>query len=158
VKPFQVFVSSQPKWRGIVATFCGVWTVAASFAVPSIFSLNWCEEFIKASHITYYQHVVIFELFVSCVLPLCVVAFSYIMTARHLVENSRAISEGTQNPQLETRRNAAKIVVGLTVVFVISYVPYHILWNYLFCKQAGTFFPVLTIFFFIRITIYSTRI
>jgi len=79
------------------------------------------------------------------------------MTARHLVENSRAIFEGTQNTQLETLRNATKIVVGLTVVFVISYVPYHILWTYFFCRQAGTFFPVLTIFFFIRITIYSTH-
>ena len=76
---------------------------------------------------------VIFELLVSCVLPLCVVAFSYAMTARHLVESSRAISDGTQNPQLETRRNAAKIVVGLTVVFVISYVPYHAVWNYFIC-------------------------
>ena len=52
------------------------------------------------------------------------------MTARHLVESSRSISEGTQNPQLETRRNTAKVVVGLTVVFLISYVPYHIFWTY----------------------------
>jgi hypothetical protein len=48
------------------------------------------------------------------------------MTARHLVESSRSISEGTQNPQLKTRRNTAQIVVGLTVVFLISYVPYHV--------------------------------
>jgi hypothetical protein len=46
------------------------------------------------------------------------------MTARHLVESSRSTSEGTKNPQLETRRNTAKIVVGLTVVFLINYVPY----------------------------------
>jgi hypothetical protein len=57
-----------------------------------------------------------------------VIAFTYIMTARHLVESSRPISEGTQNPQLKTRRNAAKILVGLTVVFLISYVPYHVFW------------------------------
>jgi hypothetical protein len=53
------------------------------------------------------------------------------MTARHLVESSRSISEGTQNPQLKTRRNAAKVVVGLTFVFVISYVPYHVFWTYI---------------------------
>ena len=142
VKPFQVCVSSQPKWRGIVATFCWVWTVAASFAVPSIFSLNWCEEFIKASHITYYQHVVIFELFVSCVLPLCVIAFSYIMSARHLVEISRAISEGGQNPQPKTCRKTAKILVGLTVVFLISYVPYHAFWTYINCTQGEEYFLI----------------
>jgi len=128
-------VSSQPKWCGIVATFCGVWTVAALFAVPSALSRNLCDELINVGHITYYQHVVIFELLVSCALPLCVIAFSYIMTARHLAENSRAISDGTQNPQLKTRRNAAKIVVGLTVVFVISYVPYHVFWTYFICSQ-----------------------
>jgi hypothetical protein len=59
-----------------------------------------------------------------------VIAFSYITTARHLVESSRLLSEGTQNPQLNTRRNTARIVVGLTAVFVISYLPYHAFWTY----------------------------
>jgi len=139
VRPFQVHVSSQPKWRGIVATFCGVWTVAALFAIPSNLSRNPCESQFKEGHKTYYQHVVIFELLVSCLLPLYVIAFSYIMTARHLVESSHAISEGTCNPQLKTRRNAAKIVVGLTVVFVISYVPYHVFWTYIICSQENNF-------------------
>jgi hypothetical protein len=58
------------------------------------------------------------------------------MTAYHLVESSRPISEGTQNPQLNTRRNTATMVVGLTVVFVISYVPYHIFWTYYICTEA----------------------
>jgi hypothetical protein len=71
----------------------------------------------------------------------CVFAFSYIMIARHLVESSRAIFEGTQNTQLEARRNAAKIVLGLTVVFVISYVPYHVLWTCFICSQENTFSP-----------------
>jgi NADH:ubiquinone oxidoreductase subunit 4 (subunit M) len=53
------------------------------------------------------------------------------MTARHLVESSRPISEGTQNPQMKTRRITAKIVVGLTVVFLISLVPYHVFWTYI---------------------------
>ena len=53
------------------------------------------------------------------------------MTACHLVESSRSISEGTENPQLKARRNVAKIVVGMTVVFVISYVPYHAFLTYI---------------------------
>ena len=136
VNPFLVPLSSQPKWRGIVATFCGVWLVAALFAVPSALSMNLCGYFFGVILITYYQHVVILELLVSCVLPLCVIAFCYIMTSRHLVESSRAISEGTQNPQLKKRRNAAKIVLGLAVVFVISYVPYHVFWTYYICSQV----------------------
>jgi len=135
VNPFQVRVSSQTTWWGIVAEICGVWIVAALFAVPSTLTIYVCQEYFAARLVTYYQRVVVFELIVSCVLPLCVIAFSYIMTARRLVEYSRSISEGTQNSQLKTRKNVAKIVLGLTVVFVISYVPYHVFWTYYICSQ-----------------------
>jgi len=137
VNPFQVRVSSQTTLRGVVATFFGVWLVAALFAVPSTLSKYLCQEHFPVRLITYYQRVVIFELLVSCVIPLCVIAFCYIMTARHLVERSSVISEGTQNPQLKKRRNAAKIVLGLTVVFVISYLPYHVFWTYFICSQEN---------------------
>jgi hypothetical protein len=113
-----------------VASICGVWIFAALFSVPSALSKYLCERRIVSENINYYHFVVIFELLVPCVLPLCVVAFSYVMTARRLVESSRRISEGTQNPQLKTRRSTAKTVVGLTVVFMISYVPYHAFWTY----------------------------
>jgi len=130
VDSFSVRVSSHATWRVTVATIFGVWIVAALFAVPSAFSEYMCEDDTIVS-MTYYRLVVIFELLVSCVLPMCVFAFSYAMIARHLVENSCSISEGTQNPQLKIRRNTAKIVVGLAFVFLISYVPYHILWTYI---------------------------
>jgi hypothetical protein len=135
VDPFQVRVSSPPTLRVNLAKMCGLWNVAALFAVPSTLSKYLCTNIVELTGITYSQRVVIFELFVSCVRPLCVVAFSYIMTARHLVESSRSISEGTHNPHLNTRRNTAKVVVGLTVVFLINYVPYHVVWTYIFRSQ-----------------------
>jgi len=135
VNPFLVLVSSKPTWQGTVAIICGVWIVAALFALPSTVSSYLCDKSFTASPNGYYQRVVIFELLASCVLPLCVIAFSYILTARHLVESSRSISEGTQNSQMKTRRNGAKIVVGLTVVFLISYGPYHVFWTYIIRKQ-----------------------
>jgi hypothetical protein len=52
------------------------------------------------------------------------------MTARHLVKSADLLSEETQNPQLNKRKNVAKYVMGLTLVFLISYVPYHVLWAY----------------------------
>jgi hypothetical protein len=104
--------------------------VAALFAVPSAIVKNLCLDSREKTNFWYYKHVVIFELLVSCIIPLCVIAFTYIMTARHLVESSRPISEGKQNPQLNTRRNTARIVVGLTVVFLISFLPYHVFWTY----------------------------
>jgi len=128
VNPYHVRVSSKPTWRGIMATIFGVWILSGLLAVPSTLSRYECL-YDPITPIMIYQRVVIFERLASCVLPLCVIAFTYIMTARHLVESSRSISEGTQNPQLKTRRNTAKIVVGLTVVFMISYVSYHVLWT-----------------------------
>jgi len=131
VNAFHVRVSSKPTWRGTVATIFGVWIVAALIAVPSAVTRYQCAKDASMTPTTYYQHVVIFEILASCVLPLCVIAFTYIMTARHLVKSSRSISEGTENPQLKTRRTTAKIVVGLTVVFLISYLPYHVLLTYI---------------------------
>jgi hypothetical protein len=69
-----------------VATICGVWIVAALFAVPSALSKFWCDEFVVSGSETYYKLVFIFELSISCVLPVCVIAFTYIMTSRHLVK------------------------------------------------------------------------
>jgi hypothetical protein len=135
VNPFHVLVSSQSTWRVTVATICGVWILAAFLAVPSGLSTDLCEKSAALVDITYLQSVVIFGLLVSCVIPFCVIAFTYIMTARHLVESSRSISQRTQNSQLKTRRNTAKIVVGLTVVFLISYVPYNVLWTYIIWTQ-----------------------
>ena len=84
----------------------------------------------------YYQRVVIFELLLSCVLPLCVIAFTYVITTHHLVETSWSVSEGAQIPQHKTGRNTAKIVVGLTVVFLISYVPYHAFCTCIICTEV----------------------
>ena len=131
VNPFHIRVSSQPTWRVTVATICGVWIVAALFALPAALSKDFCAACYNANCIVYYQRVVMFELLVSCVFPLCLIAFSYIMTARHLVKSARPISQETQNSQLNTCKSTAKIVVGLTVVFLISSAPYHAFWTYI---------------------------
>ena len=135
VNPFHTFSSSPTTCRVTVATICGVWLVASLFALPSALSKH---ADIHCSHYSsevYYEKVAVFELFVSCVFPLCVIAFSYIMTARYLVKSALPISEDTRHPQANTRKNIARIVLGLGVVFVISYVPYHILWTYIVFKD-----------------------
>jgi Leucine-rich repeat (LRR) protein len=137
VNPFHILVSSQPTWRGTVATIFGMWVVAALFAIPSAISGYLCRKCALVTCINYYQRVVLFELLVSCVFPLCLIAFSYIMTARHLVKSARPISEETRNSQLNTRKSTAKIVVGLTVVFLISSAPYHAFWTYIVFNEKS---------------------
>jgi len=117
VIPFHVCVSSPPWWLVIVATFCAVQISAAFFAVPSALSKYLCKEFFTLRKITYYQRVVTFELLVSCVLPLIVIAFTYTMTARHLVESSLSISEGTKNPQLGNTQKCCKNCGGTYCYF-----------------------------------------
>jgi hypothetical protein len=131
VDPLHVHVSSQPTWRGIGAIICGVWIVAALLSIPAARSQCLCSVSVLLSLTKYYQYYFLFQLIVFCVFPLCVIAFSYIMTARHLVESSCSVSEETQNPRLNTRKSTAKIVLGLTIVFLISYVPHHIFVTYI---------------------------
>jgi hypothetical protein len=127
-------------WRDTVATICGVWIVAALFAVPSAISKNLCAVALFAGGTTYYKRVVIFELLVSCVLPFCVIAFTYIMTRRNYAISSRILSEGKQNPHPQPRRTPEQNLVGLTVVFVISFVPYHAVWVYIiYTEKISTF-------------------
>jgi Leucine-rich repeat (LRR) protein len=135
VNPLHVRASSQPIWRATGDKVCGVWIVAALFALPSALSTDLCQQCYGPRCLTYYKNVVLFELLVSCVLPLCVIAFFYIMTARHLLKSAQPIPEETQNPRLNTRINTAKIVLGLTVVFLISYVPYHVFWTYVILNK-----------------------
>jgi len=132
VNPFLVRVPSQPTGYATVVTICGVWIVAALFAVPSALSQYLCYESMILGHTTYYLLVVIFELLVSCVIPLLVIAFSYIMTACHLVEMSSSMSEETHKRHVRALKNTAKVVLGLTLVFLISYVPYHAFRTYIF--------------------------
>ena len=127
VNPLHVRLSSQRKWRVTLATIFGVWILAALFAIPSALSKILCfGPSMAKKNIAYYKNVVLFELFVSCFYPLCVIAFSYITTAHHLVKSACPISEETQNPQLNKRKNTAKFVAGLTFVFLISNVPFHV--------------------------------
>jgi hypothetical protein len=75
VNHFHVRVSSPPKWRVTVATICALWTVAALFPVPSALSNCLSTDFVNLSRMKYFHFVVIFELSVSRVLPLCVIAY-----------------------------------------------------------------------------------
>jgi hypothetical protein len=108
-----------------------VWIVAALFAIPSARAREICGGSMFLYLIKYYQRVSIFSVLVSCVLPLCVIAFCYVMTSRHLLKSHFSLSE-TQNSRQNTRKNTAKVVLGLTVVFLFSYVPYHIYTTFLY--------------------------
>jgi len=94
----------------------------------------------QIKNIPYFQRSTTFEMMTFCVLPLFVTAFSYIMAARHLVKIADHMSERTQNSQLKARKNVALFMLGLTVVFVISYMPYYVSRYYTILNLHGNFF------------------
>jgi hypothetical protein len=141
--PLQAFTSSQPTWRGTGGTICGLWIVSSLITIPAVRSIDNCHISIFLLLINYYQLLSIFNLLVSCVFPVCVTAFCYIMTARHLLKSSRSVPGEIQNPQQNTRKVTAKIVLGLAVIFVISFVPYHILHIYLYSRLNFVGLPMM---------------
>jgi hypothetical protein len=134
VKPLHVRVYSKPTWRAIATTICGIWIVAALSALPVTRLKYLCVQPTLLLLTNYLQPFGLFELLVFCVLPLCLIAFSYSIMARHLLISSCALSEEAQNPLKNKRKNIAKVVLGLTLVFLISYVPYHIFDTYFYFR------------------------
>jgi len=131
VYPLHVRFYSQPTWRATGATICGVWIVAALFAIPSARNNYVCRVSLFL-FVSYYNHrFIIFRLLVSCVLPLCVIAFFYIMMSCHLLKSRYSLSEETENARLNTRKNTAKDMLGLTLVFLFSYLPIQVFETYL---------------------------
>jgi hypothetical protein len=57
------------------------------------------------------------------------------MAARHLLESAISISGMTRSPQLKRRKYTAKILVALTFVFLISYLPHHALWTHIITTE-----------------------
>ena len=141
VNPFYDRVSSQPAWCVIMSTICGVWIVVALFSIPRAFASSYCKVPLKLiRNIPYLKRSFTFEILTFCVLPLFVTAFSYIMAARHLVKSAHRMYEWTQNSQLKERKNVALFMLGLTVVFVISYMPYYVSRYYIILNLHGSFF------------------
>jgi hypothetical protein len=132
VYPLQVYASSQTKWRATGATICGVWIVAALFLIPLVRVNKFSGGSAYLWLTKYHQRVTIFHLLVSSVLPLCVIAFCYVMTSRHLLKSRFSLSE-TQNARQNSRKNTAKVVLGLTVVFLFTSVPFQIYQTYFMC-------------------------
>ena len=104
---------------------CGLWQHYSSFLH---IVTNMYHNSLISRHKIFYQLIFMCEQLVSCVLPLCVIAFCYILTSHHPVESSSSLSEETQNPQLNTHKNSAQFQLCLTVVFLSRYVGYHTFW------------------------------
>jgi Leucine-rich repeat (LRR) protein len=108
--------------RATIFTLVAVWFAASFCALPSAFSVRVdtiCSYFYK---LEYYKITLVFNLFVFCIIPLSVIVFMYAMTARNLVRRVHSSQD-----EIKRCKTLAKIVIGLAVVFSVSFLPYHVL-------------------------------
>lgn len=138
VKPFHVCFSSHMPWHVAVVKLSRVWGVAAVFAFATMWMVIVleCDTF---SDEMYHKYVGLFDLLVTCALPLSVMAICYIMTERLHVECSCSKSERTQPPGLNTCKVTEKVVSAINLVFLFSYVPNCALQTYAGFNMIGDF-------------------
>ena len=113
-------------WRITVATMCGVWISAALFTVSSPLWKYLCHYSMILRGTPYYKPLFIFCICDYLKFPIC---------DRVLFHEDRATScvklllyiWGDENSSNEPLQNTAKIVLGLTVVFLVTCVPCHAL-------------------------------
>jgi hypothetical protein len=133
--PSRVSFFSQMTWCVAGAKLWKVWFVAALFALTTnlglVFNMEYDTLFDKYGGL--------FEQLLSCVLPVSVMVIYYTMTECLHMERSCFVSEGTQNPQMNIRTTTAKVVWGINVVFLISYVPHYVLSTYSIFNIRGKY-------------------
>jgi hypothetical protein len=115
-----------------------IWILSLGFAVRTAVTADvtngTCSSISAWYGLEFSKNIVLLNFFVFCIVPLSVIAIFYGLTARHLVASARDMpGETSPNNQriIDARKKGAKVVLALTVVFFISYVPWY-LWQVVF--------------------------
>lgn len=160
--PIQRRTSSKP---ATLATALSVWAVAIVLALPSaVFSnvrsvtlidgreIEYCTPFPAEFGPVYSKSVVLFKFLAYYALPLCIIAWFYVMMARHLETTARNMpgephhhhdgaGGGAQMNQIRARRKVAKMVLFFVIMFVVCFLPYHLfmLWFHFYPSSEEDF-------------------
>jgi hypothetical protein len=115
-----------------------IWILSLGFAVRTAVTANVTNDQCFSSAGSYSpefsKNIALLNLLVFCIVPLCVIAVFYGLTACHLIESSRDVPGETsiaRNKIIQARKKGAKTVLALTGVFLVSYVPWY-LWQVIF--------------------------
>ncbi|XP_069696518.1 uncharacterized protein [Periplaneta americana] len=110
-----------------IMSVLGVWTICSLLAIPYTLSMH-VEDMVCVVNGSwkYYQKIIVFGFLVFCILPLGITVCMYCLTARNLMRSTN-ITSGEIHNQGKSRKSAAKTVLSFTIVFVVSFLPYHIL-------------------------------
>lgn len=141
VNPIRRHVSSKPF---TLMTAVAIWMLAVVLATPSAtFShvatepiprsnatIEYCYPFPAALGDGYAKAMVMFKLLAYYVAPLCVIACFYLLMAHHLMVSTRNVpgelQHAGQSGQIRARKKVAKMVLSFVVIFMVSFLPYHV--------------------------------
>ncbi|KAJ9576731.1 hypothetical protein L9F63_025374, partial [Diploptera punctata] len=120
-------------------TAIGIWVLAVLLALPAaIFSyvpeivlnnnqtINVCSPYPKELGTTYLHMMVLLKFLSYYAIPLCIIAFFYILMARHLELSTRNMPGEMQgqSTQIRARKKVAKMVLAFVIIFILCFLPY----------------------------------
>jgi hypothetical protein len=108
-----------------VIFICAIWILAFASAVPQFLETEFHEDYC-AVQIT--EFCTVFSVVVYCVIPLLTTAIFSTVTSRRMKNSIRKMPGEVvgQKKVRSARSRSANILIGLIVVFAISYVPYYL--------------------------------
>lgn len=115
-----------------------IWILAFSFALRTLVTSDVeqgvCSSVARAYGSQFAKNIALMNLFVFCIIPLCVIAIFYGLTARYLIASARDMP-GEMTPMKQkvkyARRKGANTVLGLAGAFCVSNVPWFV-WQVVF--------------------------
>ncbi|GFG38940.1 hypothetical protein Cfor_10228 [Coptotermes formosanus] len=125
-----------------------IWILSFSFAVRTAVTSDVeddvCWSVAGAYGVQFAKNIALMNLFVFCIIPLCVTAVFYGLTARYLFASAREMPGEMSSVHEKikyARRKGAKTVLGLAVVFFVSYVPWYV-WQVVFLAHYNTHYQI----------------
>ncbi|XP_026822094.1 neuropeptide CCHamide-1 receptor-like [Rhopalosiphum maidis] len=141
VNPIRRHVSSKPF---TLMTAVAIWILAVVLATPSATFSHLATELIPNTNVTivycypfpktlgdgYARGMIMFKLLAYYVVPLFVIGCFYLLMAHHLMVSTRnmpgELQHAGQSGQIRARKKVAKMVLSFVVIFMISFLPYHV--------------------------------
>ncbi|KAJ8891415.1 hypothetical protein PR048_003943 [Dryococelus australis] len=130
----------------------GIWILSLIIALPSVLfsdiesravpgnhTVVFCNPYPPKYGAFYRRTIVLFKFLAYYAIPLLIIAFFYVLMARHLELSTRNMPGELQgqSTQIRGRKKVAKMVLAFVLIFIACFLPYHTfsLWFH-FCPTA----------------------
>ncbi|KAK1122323.1 hypothetical protein K0M31_009545 [Melipona bicolor] len=132
---FTVIVAAMIWLLAIMCAIPGSFSYIKVFKVNSNVSFNVCYPYPAEFGPNYPRMILVCRFFIFYAVPLSIIAFFYILMARHLMHSTRNIpgEMQCQVKQVKARKKVAKMVMAFVIVFAVCFFPQHVfmLWFYI---------------------------